>query len=527
MKKTFFGLGLIALFGGAAFLAWEKFHHHAEHAHGSAAKAAPAEGEGGAASLNFTHFSDRTELFVEFPPLVAGHPSAFAAHLTRLADFKPVNQGRVSVTLTAADGSPPETFSVDAPGVPGIFRPIAKPARAGQRRLTVELVDGDLRVTHDLGEITVYPSAQSAARALAADPGGDKGGIAFSKEQQWQVDFALTSVAKRTLRDTVSATGSIRPQADGEALLIAASAGQVSTEGTFPRIGMRVQKGQVLASLVPRLGGDTDLATLETAARQARTRLEQATRERERMQALFAQEAVAEKRLFAAATEEKLAQAQLEASDRRYGQYAGKGGGIAIRAPISGVVGEVKVMPGAFVNDGQALFYIVNTGRLWLEAHIPESEVGRIVKPAGAWFRVDGFDRTFEIVDGRNGRVVAFSGVVDAATRTVALILEFPNPDLLLRVGMAARVHVVGSKTLQALAVPFSAVIDENGRNTVFVLKGGESFERRMVELGVRDGDWIGVNSGLAAGERVVSRNAYLVKLAGMAPAAAGHGHTH
>jgi hypothetical protein len=48
-----------------------------------------------------------------------------------------------------------------------------------------------------------------------------------------------------------------------------------------------------------------------------------------------------------------------------------------------------------------------------------------------------------------------------------------------------------------------------------------------VVQLGIRDGQYIEVLSGVASGERVVSKGAYLVKLAASGPAEAGHGHAH
>ncbi len=75
--------------------------------------------------------------------------------------------------------------------------------------------------------------------------------------------------------------------------------------------------------------------------------------------------------------------------------------------------------------------------------------------------------------------------------------------------------------------MPASAVLDENGIATVYVQSGGESFERRQIEAGVRDGDWIEVKGGVRAGERVVTRGAYLIKLAATRSEAVGHGHAH
>jgi len=476
-------------------------------------------------SLKRTVFTDSTELFLEFPPLVVGREAAFAAHLTRLADFKPVDSGRVTVVL-AGGGVPEERFAVEAPSAPGIFRPIANPQHAGARTLSLLLEGPNASAAHDLGAVTIFADEPSAAAAHAAQVKGDDG-IAFLKEQQWKVDFATTAASRRTVGASVPATGVLRAHPDGEALINAPTAGVLAAAGAFPRIGAPVKRGDVLAWLTPRLGGDTDIATLDSAARKGRVALDLAHRERERLEALYAMEAVAEKRVIAARAEEQLARAELDAAERRLGQYQGKGGGIPIRAGASGVLAEVKVAPGAFVNEGQLLFHVAGTDRLWLEARVPESALGRIGTPLGAWFRPEGFERGFDLRLGDNARLVGFGGVVDGATRTVPLLIEFANPDRALRIGMGVSVQIRSGEARDAIVIPTSAVLDESGLAVVYVQKEGESFERRLIETGLRAGELVEARSGLAAGERVVSRGAYLVRLAALSPASAGEGHTH
>ena len=87
-------------------------------------------------ALSVTRWTDKTELFAEYPPLVVGQTSRFAIHLTRLDTFKALTEGSVEVRLRGGSGQP-ETFRVDAPSRPGIFGVDVKPA---QRR-TRELVD--------------------------------------------------------------------------------------------------------------------------------------------------------------------------------------------------------------------------------------------------------------------------------------------------------------------------------------------------------------------------------------------------
>ncbi|MDI6747212.1 MAG: efflux RND transporter periplasmic adaptor subunit [Rhodocyclaceae bacterium] len=472
-----------------------------------------------------THFTEHSELFVEFPRLVVGEKSTFAAHLTRLADFRAVTAGKVTVILSG-DGQPDETFSVDAASQPGIFRPVALPQQAGMRELAIEVATAEFTVRHELGPVTVHADRKTADAAGEEHEEGASGEIGFTKEQQWKVDFATAEAVKRPLRPAVAATGVLRARPDGEALLTAPVTGQVQPAGKFPQLGQTVNKGDLLAWLSPRLGGDTDYASLQATASKTKVELVQAERERARMESLFKDEAVPEKRLFAARAAETAARADHDAARQRLGQVGGSGG-IPLRAPVSGTLADVRVSPGAFAAEGALLFHIVNRRALWLELRVPESEVARLTAPSGTAFRVDGIDQSFVVEAGKNGRLIAIGGAVDATTRSVPVVFEFEKPDPRLFVGMSAKAQVFVAAPRTALAIPGSAVLDENGLAVVFVMTGGESFERRPVRLGTREGDWVEVVEGLEPGQRVVSRGAYLIKLAAANTATIGHGHAH
>src|SRR6185436_20251298 len=73
-------------------------------------------------TLNVTHWTDRTELYMEYPPLVAGHTALFAVHLTTLADFKPVTAGQAKVEFTPEAGGAPTALVGPKPSRPGAFR---------------------------------------------------------------------------------------------------------------------------------------------------------------------------------------------------------------------------------------------------------------------------------------------------------------------------------------------------------------------------------------------------------------------
>ncbi|MFO7542748.1 MAG: efflux RND transporter periplasmic adaptor subunit [Thiobacillus sp.] len=515
---------LIASLCAALFLIGcsEGDHEHA--ADGSHPPAAEAGHEDhGSGGEKLTHFSDRTELFVEFPRLVVGEKSAFAAHLSRLSDFRAVTAGKVTVRLSG-DGQADEVFTVDGLSQPGIFRPEATPKHAGERELSIEVNTAEFSVTHQLGPVTVYPDRKAADAAPAAH---DDEGIGFTKEQQWKVDFATAEVVTRSIRPSIHATGVLRARPDGEAQLTAPAAGQVQSAGAFPRLGQAVKKGELLAYLVPRMGGETDLATLRAAANKAQVERDLASQELTRLEGLYREEAVPEKRVLAARAAAALARAELAAAQQRLGQYSGAGGGIPVRAPVAGTLADVRVSPGAFAPEGALLFHIADRRSLWLELRVPESDAARLANPSGAAFRVAGDERSVEIVPGKNGRLIAVGGVVDATTRTVPVVFEFTATDRNLPIGMAVQAQVFGGGARDAVAIPASSVLDEGGMAVVFVQAGGESFERRTVRLGAREGDWVEVLDGLTPGSRVVSRGAYLVKLASTGTAQIGHGHAH
>ena len=484
---------------------------------------------------SITHFSQQTELFVEFPALVKGHASPFAAHLTRLDTFKAVAQGRVTVVLSGG-GAPEERFEVVSPLVPGIFRPVVAPMHIGQRELTLLVESEVFRDRHELGTVTVFPDVEAAARVGGAVE-QDKGNtISFLKEQQWRMDFATAPMDVRSLRDSITVNGVVRARPDGEIYIIAPTAGRLLTAGEdFPRVGLEVNRDKLLAVIAPRLGAEADAASLELSIERARLDLEHAKRERKRLEGLFKEGAVPEKRVIAARHEEQVAHAELTAASRRLEHYrriqhaqgAKNPGGIAVRSPIAGTVAEVHVAPGAFLEEGQKLFHIVDLDRLWLEAQIPEADIGRVRKTSGAWFEIEGFAQPFEVSREVGAEIVALGGVVNPESRTVPLMLEFPNPQRLLPVGLFARVHVLTGETATGPVIPRSAVVDESGEAVAYVQIEGEAFERRVLKLGVQDSDRVQVIEGLKAGERVVTRGAYFVHLAASSTALPAHGHPH
>jgi multidrug efflux pump subunit AcrA (membrane-fusion protein) len=150
-----------------------------------------------------------------------------------------------------------------------------------------------------------------------------------------------------------------------------------------------------------------------------------------------------------------------------------------------------------------------------------------VTTPTGAFLRLGEGEPAPVLEVGKNAQLVAFGGLVDKETRTIPAIFEFENPAQRFRLGALLQAGLYTGRGSDGVAVPFSAVADDNGQPVIFVQIEGELFQRRGVTLGHRDGDWVAVRSGIEPGDRIVTLGVNAVRLAAAAPAAIGHGHSH
>jgi cobalt-zinc-cadmium efflux system membrane fusion protein len=139
-------------------------------------------------SVHIVHFSDKSELFLQYEILVAKRDSVFLAHLTDLNGYTPVPGGFITIKLSGGD-APDELFTGKRPVRPGIHIEVALPQYAGERQLSLHFESPTMTVTHRLGTVTVYPdyasSKNSATRLIPENA------IYLEKEAQWQARVAI------------------------------------------------------------------------------------------------------------------------------------------------------------------------------------------------------------------------------------------------------------------------------------------------------------------------------------------------
>ena len=482
------------------------------------------------APLNVTHWSEKSELYMEYPPLVAGHSALFAVHLTKLDDFKALNAGTPSIEFASESGGAPTVLRGSPPSRPGAFRVEGKPPAPGRYQWALLVDAPGLVDRHELGTITVFGDDAAAKADAEKHPADDPAAIAYLKEQQWTNEFATARVVEADLRSSIRVPAEIEPLSGGEAVVAAPAAGRF-VAASLVSIGTTVRAGQTLGRLEPRLANTEDHATLTSEVAQARVALDSAQAEKARAERLLADRAVPARRVEDAQRAVATAEARLLAAEARLAQRnetlqsgggAASGNAFAIRAPIAGRVADVFATLGASYDEGAPLFKIVRTDRVELRAHIPAPDAAGTRDLTEVAFEVPGRSDVIPLRSEHRHD----AGVIDPKTGALPVQFEVQNPGELL-IGQAGTAVLYKRDRVRAPTVPKAAVLLEAGRPYVFVQTGGERFARRYVEIATRDGDQVGLKRGVAVGDRVVIKGAYEVQLASAAKGLPAEGHVH
>jgi len=491
-----------------------------------------AEPEAELPTLDVTHWTDKTELFMEYPPLVAGQTALYAVHLTRLSDFSAMTVGKPRIEFTPESGGAPTMLQGNEPSRPGVFRVQAASPPAGRYKWALIVDAPGLSDRHELGTVTVFADQPAAVADAEQHAEEDATAITYLKEPQWANGFATVPVAEAEIRRAVRVPAVIEPVTGGEAVVAAPADGRFMS-GSLPNVGARVQAGQELGRLQPRAGDDgTDRATLAGAVSEAQLAVDGARTELTRSERLVAERAIPARRVEDAQRALKVAEARLTAAQARLEQRdealrtgggAASGNSFALRAPISGVVAEVFAALGAAYDEGAPLFRIVRTDEVELQAQVPASDA-----PLGAAV----VEIAVEIPGRPDPLAVKFdhmhyAGIIDPKTRSLPVQFDVDNRAGQLLIGQTLTAILYTGRRERMTTVPKDALLMEAGRPYVFVQTEGESFARRYIEISARDGDLVGVRSGVRPGERVVTRGAYDVQLASAASGLPAEGHVH
>ena len=281
--------------------------------------------------------------------------------------------------------------------------------------------------------------------------------------------------------------------------------GRVIKIGAQP--GDAVTAGQPLVWLD---APDYSSAVADVSKSQADIRQKQAVYARAK--SLHDGEVLARKDLEAAQADLSLSEAEQRRAQQRLANLTqGRGDGsdkYVVRAPLSGIVTERKVNPGAEVRPeaADALFVITDPLHLWVIIDVPEKYIGKVVVGQKIILDVDAYPN-----GDFTGTVASIGEVLDPATRRIPVRCTIDNPQRRLKPEMFARVTPVENQNQKRVRIPNAAIITEGLYSTVFVEKEAGLFEKRRVTLGLQGREDSYIKDGLNEGERVVVSGALLL----------------
>lgn len=464
--------------------------------------------------VSATAYDDSTELLATYAHLIADQVSELRFHFSRLHPYAQPIKGAVLTVSIVVNGNGVRK-KARALEVPGTYAVALQLNESGTGALLVEVSqENGGTSSYSFPKITVFPDRRTASLQL---PGRtDANNIHLSKSKIWSAKIDTEVASVMPLEAILKASGQIIA-APGQEFTIAASASGIVKFTRKNLIeGAAVGGGQNLFSIA---GGNMNVAgNIDLELRQATNELQIAEDEYRRTKELLEEKLITRDKYQQAALQYHNNKNRLHHLRKNY-----SGGSKQLSSPMKGYVKELLAQEGQYVTAGQPLATISRNQKVLLQVNLPLKEAGRRWQHAS--FRLQ---QDTQVFDTRrlNGRVVAAATSMHANSPWLPVYFEIEQHPLWVP-GTFAEVNMKTGDLNHVLAVPQAALSEEQGSFYVYVQTGGDSFEKREVQLGRSDGERIEVVEGISAGERIVVKGTHYIRLAASVGSADIHEHAH
>jgi membrane fusion protein (multidrug efflux system) len=295
----------------------------------------------------------------------------------------------------------------------------------------------------------------------------------------------MTVVARDRLADTFELPAVVEPN-----VIVEVSAEVAGRIEKIPKTeGSTVQAGDLLIQL------NTDL--LQPQFEIAKAQVERDQIEFDRMSNLFKEKAATQRDLDNVTTQLAISKARLEDIRARLERTS-------IAAPTTGVLNDLLVDEGEYVQAGTAVAEVVDTDTVKAVVRVPERDI--------PFFTVGREAEVFAETPGEEekeeekpfvGTITFISELADQQTRSTRMEITLANEQGLLQSGQIVRVRLTRRILEDAILIPLLAVIPMENSQAVYVVNSSQA-QRREVKLGLIKGDRIQIRRGLEPGDRLI-----------------------
>jgi cobalt-zinc-cadmium efflux system membrane fusion protein len=356
-----------------------------------------------------------------------------------------------------------------------------------------------IALTFVLGRLSGDHAATSA-QSPADPPATPSNRLKVAEASLKLMDVSVEAVTSGDLSAELNVPGSITAAPNGEAMVTARVAGTISR--VTRRLGESVKAGEALAYVSSR---DAAAIAAERRAAESKAALARSVLKRERD--LFEQRITPRQDLESAeaqaeAAEADAARARIAAESAH---VSADGQSLAVVSPIAGRITSAKASLGAYVEPDTVLFRVSDPRFVAVEAAVPAAEIDHV--RAGDRAEVTATNGTL-----LKATVANVTPTVNAQTGAATATLVLADGQTPPAPGEFVKARIIPQAARGTdIVIPDEAVQIVDGRDVVFV-RTDEGFRIQPVAVATRSAGRVAVHSGLQAGDRIATKNAFLLK---------------
>lgn len=339
--------------------------------------------------------------------------------------------------------------------------------------------------------------------------------ISFTKAQAEAVGLIVETVSPGAFQQVIKTSGQIQASQGDEATIVSTSNGIVSFSNRSITEGAAVRSGEAIVTVSAKNLLEGDPAT------KVKIVYETAQKEFSRAEKLIKDNIISAK-------EYEQIRLRYETAKTAYEAQAANitSSGVRITSPISGFIKNRLVSQGDYVSVGQPIATVSQNKRLQLRAEVSENYYKSLKNIGGTNFQTSYDNEVYKLSD-LNGRLLSFGKASGGQSFYIPVTFEFDNIGDIIP-GSFVSVYLLSNPLDNVISVPVSALTEEQGLNFVYLQLDEEGYKKQEVTLGQSNGDRVQVLSGLKAGDKVVTKGVYQVKLAAVSSIMPeGHSHSH
>jgi len=313
------------------------------------------------------------------------------------------------------------------------------------------------------------------------------------KEEDPAVPVQVVPATTGDIQEIFSISGTV--EAANKTAVTSKISGRVAQVAV--ELGDYVTKGQTLV-ILEKTDLINQLNQAKTSLLQAETNFAQVKTTFNRIQKLFAEELVSQHEYDNAKTQYDIALNQIEQARINVAISEEQLRNGEIKAPISGYVGERKINVGEMATPGVPLMDLVDISQVYVTVHLSDSYITQTKVGQKVTVRLPSMpDKTF------TGKVFQISPAAQSGSKLFPVKILIDNSSRTFKDGMLAEVKMNFNERKNVIQIPVEAVMDETGTKAVFVIKDNVAY-RKNVEVGINNGKFIEIISGIENGDQVV-----------------------